>query len=525
MAKLNVFFPLLLVFYEGGAQVEWRFHLRFTYFKYTNILTYKRTYFYFFKGKSSSKKRRKKPNQQQIRAKERKSRRKHFKPLAGNQKEVGMAILRQIHKTIHHYWPDLFDRFAGLSDPRKGAEYSISEIITAALCMFLLKRQSRNQMNLLRRESRYFRKNYRKLFRFDLPDMDIVEDVFRLLEAEELERLKAVLVRELIRKKVLCKHRLYEGSIIIAVDGFHHSSYDADYCGECTWQTSSGGKTTWFHKALEAKIVTASGLSLSVATEWISNDGSQYDKQDCELKAFTRLAQKLKSYFPRMKICMLGDGLYPNQTVFSICRDNQWEYILTFKDGNLPSVWKEVELLRHCAMQHHKEEWASKDHLLKHEYSWINDIEYEKINLHWIECLETKVEVKTGECREGRFVHLCSLPPSRELASMISRTGRLRWKIENEGFNIQKNHGYNLGHKFSRVSFNALKNYYQCMQIAHMINQLTVHSRRIQELIEKDPKITLKFIWEQLTGLLSFTQPPIEDIENRSRRRCQIILV
>lgn len=41
--------------------------------------------------------------------------------------------------------------------------------------------------------------------------------------------------------------------------------------------------------------------------------------------------------------------------------------------------------------------------------------------------------------------------------------GRLRWKIENEGFNIQKNLGYELEHKYSRVSFVALKNYYQIL--------------------------------------------------------------
>jgi len=41
----------------------------------------------------------------------------------------------------------------------------------------------------------------------------------------------------------------------------------------------------------------------------------------------------------------------------------------------------------------------------------------------------------------------------------VSQTGRLRQKIENEGFNDQKNQGYALEHKFSRVSFPAMKNY------------------------------------------------------------------
>ena len=54
----------------------------------------------------------------------------------------------------------------------------------------------------------------------------------------------------------------------------------------------------------------------------------------------------------------------------------------------------------------------------------------------------------------------------------VSSFGRLRWKIENEGFNTQKNGGYHLEHKFSRKSLTATKNYFQAFQIAHLINQL-----------------------------------------------------
>ena len=41
---------------------------------------------------------------------------------------------------------------------------------------------------------------------------------------------------------------------------------------------------------LEAKLITPSGLAISWATEWIANPTGKYDKQDCERKAFVRLA-------------------------------------------------------------------------------------------------------------------------------------------------------------------------------------------------------------------------------------------
>ena len=53
----------------------------------------------------------------------------------------------------------------------------------------------------------------------------------------------------------------------------------------------------------------------------------------------------------------------------------------------------------------------------------------------------------------------------------ITEYGRRRWKIENEGFNTQKRHGYNLEHMYSR-NYQAIKNHYYLIQIGHMISQI-----------------------------------------------------
>jgi len=48
---------------------------------------------------------------------------------------------------------------------------------------------------------------------------------------------------------------------------------------------------------------------------------------------------------------------------------------------------------------------------------------------------------------------------------------RKRWKIENEGFNFQKNNILHIGHNFSSVG-HAGQNFYLLAQIAHTIIQL-----------------------------------------------------
>ena len=54
---------------------------------------------------------------------------------------------------------------------------------------------------------------------------------------------------------------------------------------------------------------------------------------------------------------------------------------------------------------------------------------------------------------------------------VLVQCGRLRWKIENEGFNTQKKQGYHLEHQYSRND-QALKNHYYLIQIGHMIAQV-----------------------------------------------------
>jgi hypothetical protein len=85
----------------------------------------------------------------------------------------------------------------------------------------------------------------------------------------------------------------------------------------------------------------------------------------------------------------------------------------------------------------------------------------------------------------------------------ISDTGRQRPKIENEGFNAQKNHGYALKHKYSRVNFQAMRNFYQWLQIAHIINRLVVAGKTIHTLLKKTGKFTEKPLWKRLLSFMS----------------------
>jgi len=411
----------------------------------------------------------------------------------------------------------------GLNDPRKRKEYSLAELVVGGIMLFVFKEGSRNAFDNDRREAR-FRKNYRRAFKLRLPGMDAVEDLYRLLDEHELESLKHLLIKTLIEKKMFYKFRFMSKKYFIAIDGTGVASYQTNYCGQCTSKTSKNGKTTYSHNVLEAKLVTHNGMSVSIATEWVRNEnGKEYDKQDCELNAFKRLATKLKKMYPRLPLVILADGLYANQSFFSICKDNGWEFIVTFKDGSLPSVYQEMGLLPESAWQCRERLLAGNGKRTRQSFRWVNGISYYGFGLSVVECKETTVHTVSGETEANTFTHITDMPIDNSNYHLISQGGRMRWNIENS-FDYLKEHGYNLGHKFSRSSFLALKNYYQSMLLAHTINQLVEKNTEVAALLAAHSKESLANLWKRLLAYFSENKIKRGEYEKLLAKRYQVRL-
>ena len=427
--------------------------------------------------------------------------------------DKGKIVLTSIVRTVKKHFPELFDKFGALPDKRKKREYSMAEICAGALFMFLFKESSRNAYNNDRREKK-FRNAIYTYCGIRLPQGDTVDEVLRALPPNLLEILKAQLVSRLIEKKLFCKFRLFNKYYSIAVDATGMATFDKRHCPHCLTKTSKNGKITYFHYVLEAKLVTSSGHSISIATEFIENLlGRDYEKQDCEQKAFVRLAAKIKKYYPRLPICILADGLYPNSSVFDICRKNQWGFIITLKDGSLKTFNTEVGLLKAMA-QKRSVYRADKNTRTTLDYTFLNDIEYNGHNYSWILCNEKVSHIKTKHEKTQQFAYITNIPQSADNVVATADNGRVRWKIENEGFNSQKNHGYELEHKYSRVSHEAMQNYYQLLQIAHMINQLVERTCQVIALMALHSKQTIVDLWKKLYLFLMTFQEQTNSMAN-----------
>jgi hypothetical protein len=201
---------------------------------------------------------------------------------------------------------------------------------------------------------------------------------------------------------------------------------------------------------------------------------------------------------------------------------------VTFKDGNLPTVWKEVLELQplqshntHLEVCHHPD-----GKTVEQVFQWVTKVDYQGHTLNWLSCEETikptKMTASDEEPITTRFVHLTDLSIHIGNVADTSQTGRLRWKIENEGFNTLKNGGYGMEHQYARKSYPALKNYFQFMQMAHIIHQLMTLNTRFQECFMKAKNHpTLKNLWRDLVAVMQWVELDEQELKNIENTRRQ----
>jgi hypothetical protein len=352
-----------------------------------------------------------------------------------------------------------------------------------ALMMFCGQCGSRRQLDRDRLGPEFGANLWRQLderFR-DACCSDTMNGVLEQLAPDVFEDLIARLVQVLHRGKVL-RNFLYDGKLVVAVDGTQMLVFRERHCEHCLTRTLSDGSTQYFHYVLAAKIVTPLGLVVPFAFEFVENPEGRkdFDKQDCELKAARRLFVKIHHLFPRLKIMLVGDGLYADETTFRQCDELEWDFLITLKEDKIPTLDKQLPADRgtwggrRVISQHRPDKTRLDWHL-----HWKTPLTYRKMTLHAL-----RFEELDGDGH--RLYHnlwITNVKPNPDNALDLARTGRLRWKIENEGTNTQKNGGYGMEHGYG-LGGNAWKNYYLILQIGQLFNDLVRFGDLLQKLAQ-----------------------------------------
>jgi hypothetical protein len=405
-------------------------------------------------------------------------------------------------RTVRHFFPNFHDWLDRIHDPRPqtSTTYAARFLLWWGLSLFLFKLGSRRQLDFeLDAAGTRVLDNLNRLAgtqQTTRPVNKTLDDFLGQVGSQPVADLRTLMVRGLLRQKVFDEARLL-GYRLVLLDATGHLRFHQRHCERCLVR-KSGSSTLYLHQVLEAKLLGPAGLVASIGTAFIENadqgpltDDASVErlKQDCELKAWQRLAPQLKQDYPQLPLCLCGDGLYLCGATLAIAKENNWRFLLVFKPGRLPSVWNEFQtLLQECPNQ--KVEQVLPDGT-RQVYRWSNGLSYtDSEGRHWTFNVMQCEETRPGEATTT-WAWATDLPVNRHtVVAIASNGGRLRWCIENQGFNTQKNSDLHLEHAYSHGA-EQLRAFYYLLQIGHLILQLLEKGSLLKRLAAEVGKTAL----------------------------------
>jgi len=264
------------------------------------------------------------------------------------------VIAQQFIDAIRPQLPALMASLDEIEDPRnpKKITHQLTMVLLYGVLCFVLQMSSRREANR-DLSGPVLLSHLQKLFPElqALPHQDTLNRVLSRIEVEALQDAHLQMIRRLIRNKKFDRW-LVAGCYPVAVDGTQKAVRRDQVSAQWLQRRVNAGtddeRTQYYVYVLEAALAFPNGLTLPLMSEFLNyaEGDTATDKQDCETKAFHRLARRLKAAFPRLPVMLLLDGLYPNGPVLRICREKRWQFMIVLKDASLPSVWEEYEALR-----------------------------------------------------------------------------------------------------------------------------------------------------------------------------------
>jgi hypothetical protein len=237
----------------------------------------------------------------------------------------------------------------------------------------------------------------------------------------------------------------YYTMVLDGSDYFHSTKIE---CPGCLKSTDTKGIVHYRHTVVGATLVRAgSHRILPLDVEEVRNtDGSE--KQDCEVNAGKRLIERFRQEHRQMKVIVSGDDLYSHEPFVQQLKQDRLPFVLVAKPDSHKELFEWVEMLEQRGGSEHGD-WhegpACRRRLF--EYRIVRQVPLTAQHTTWVTFVEVWERTKAGQLvYHNSFV--TDLEVDRDNVSVVVAIGRSKWKIENEQFNVHKNHGYELEHNY-----------------------------------------------------------------------------
>jgi len=235
----------------------------------------------------------------------------------------------------------------------------------------------------------------------------------------------------------------------VALDGSEYFRSTTVQCPHCLRQTDPQGRVHYSHKIVGATVVRAgSHQVLPLDVEEVRNATAESAPQDCELTAAKRLVTRLRREHPQMALILIGDDLYSHVPFVEHLHALRQHYVLVAKPSSHPTLLAAVTTAAGTA-QTQTGQWTMGTDTRQRTYTY-------RLVRQMPLALESTVRVTFVEVWEhgakGEPLYhnswITDLDVDAANVAVVVQIGRTRWKIENEQFNVHKNHGYDLTHNY-----------------------------------------------------------------------------
>ena len=418
---------------------------------------------------------------------------------------------------------DQFRKFPEFRDPTR-IEIPIEDFFMSGLAIFALKIPSLLQYEAEIRKERNF-SNLQNLFYISRAPSDThMRSVIDKYEGDVFRPVFRAIFERAQRAKVLEEFALWDNTYALAVDGTGYFSSDSVHCENCLQKKhKSTGETTYHHQMLSGAIVHPDKrLVIPVCPTAIQNRDGQ-TKNDCEQNAMKRFLVAYREDHPKLKTILLTDALHATLPCLELLEKLNMDFILNVKPGSHEKLFSGLDRRETNEEVHHFEDEETigdkvkkkvtrhyryfNGVLLNHQSTTrtVNFLEYWETT-QWIQKLRGGKEKIREEKVHFSWITNYSLYESS--CRQIARTGRTRWKIENETFNALKNQGYEFEHNFGHGNKNLSSNFAHLMMLAFLIDQLQEMKCKVFQASLLRVFNTRSRLWQKLKAIYEFM--PIE---------------
>lgn len=348
-------------------------------------------------------------------------------------------------------------------------KHSLHDVFMSGLAMMFFQDTSLLQFQK-HLDDEIHNNNLKTLFNVQtIPKDSQMKDVIDATESSYLEPVFTAWFKALQRGKYLENYRFLNDRYLVSFDGSEYFSSDKICCPGCLKKESAKGQVRYSHQILQAVLMHPDMKQvIPLAPEAVTNTGF-YEKQDCEFNASKRIIKKISRAHPRLKIIMVGDGLYSKQPMVEGIKAAGMNYILVAKPDDHKILYEWVNEQRQLQEVSRLEVKDNKGRL--HVYEWLNEV---PLNGNKDTLMTNYFEYWLIDKQKATYHNswVTDMEVTRDNVRELVRGGRCRWKIENETFNTLKNQGYHIEHNYGHGEKHLSYNFFMLNLLAFFMHQI-----------------------------------------------------